>query len=230
MLNNNHSTCFYVNLVIVTGVGFISTQRWESLEQISARLFLLSSGLFFFNAIYELLQRFTPYLGDTGLQNFVIHISGLVLAVVGVLGFYRRLTKQAPRLAGTSLIVVAVGTGSLLTLIISAIIMSVLNQPVPPGMPIPITVGITLLGLLLFGVTILWTPTLSPTVGGLLLGFVGIWIVGIVTMSPLISGTEWLPVVLLVATGVFPLIIGYLTHAEGVSTDHAEPTPDPTTK
>ncbi|QLD86581.1 hypothetical protein HWV23_12870 [Natronomonas halophila] len=211
-------------------MGIVSKKIWGSLEQSSAWLFFLSSGLFFFNAIYELFQRLTPYLGDTGLQNFVIYISGLVVAVVGVLGFYRRLTNQAPRLAGISLTLVAVGTGSLLTLIIWAVMMTILNQPLPPGMLIPITVGITLLGLLLFGVTILWTRTLSRTVGGLLLGFVGIWILGIATISPLISGTEWLPVVLLVATGVFPLTIGYLLPTDGIPTDHAEPTPDPTTK
>lgn len=199
---------------------------WESLEQWSATLFLLSSGLFFFNAIYEALQRLTPYLGETGLQNFLIYIGGLVVAVVGLFGLYRRSATWSPRLARASVFVVAIGTGSILVLVVWASTVALLDQPMPPGVLIPVTVGLTLLGMLLFGITSLRTRTPSRAIGGLLLGFVGMWIVGIVSMSPLLSGAEWLPIVILVGTGVFPLAIGYRLRPGTPSSDRPEPSSD----
>lgn len=227
-----------VQITVITDVVLYSDTMptstnisWDSLEQWSETLFLVSGGLFLINAVHEVIGRYTGYL-EVEFLNAVIYLSALVISLVGLLGFYRQLSERTPRLARASAgVAVVAGTG-LIVLLVWASITAVLNQPMPPGILLIVALAGMVLGFLLFTVASLRTHIPSRTVSRLLLGFVLAWVValagGFVAFG--LDAPDWFAPSLNVVSSVFLLTIGYALRTGTGPSDRADPGGDPTAK
>lgn len=209
----------------------VNTSRWRRLERWSWRPFLVAGGLFLFNGVFEAIARYTGYL-EVGFWNFVIYASALVISVVGLLGFYRQLADGIPRLARASAVAGVVAGVGLVVLIGWASITRVLNQPMPPGILLLLTLAGIVLGFLLFTIGSLRTQIPSRTVSRLLLGFVLTWALALVGGFVVfgLDAPDWFAPAVNVASSVFLLAIGYVLRSGTDPTDRAEPGSDPTAK
>lgn len=156
---------------------------WDSLARWSATTFIAAAGLLLVTTVLFALEAFTA-LSPEGTVTGITSITGLTLSYVGLLGLYPRLADRTPRLALASVALVglpAIALVVLLTWGVSGHALSVV--PLPPDV-IPafgrVFVTVFLLfgmGITLFGVASLRSPSVSHTVGLLLLVLAATWFV-----------------------------------------------------
>lgn len=223
--------------VIINAVLYFSTMTigdkipWDSIEQLSARLFLVAGGLFLINAIHEVIERYMGYLEFE--FNFVLFVSAFVITLVGLLGFYRQLADRTPRLARASAVVAVVAGAGLVVLLVWASITTVLNQPMPPGVLLILALAGVVLGILLFTAASLRTHIPSRTVSRLLLGFVLAWAVGIVggiVAFGIDGAPDWFAPALGSMSSVLLLGIGYVLRTSTEPIYRSEPASDTTVR
>lgn len=218
-----------INVVLCSGgMSTPSKFSWSSIEQWSTALFLVSGGLFLINAVHEVIARYTGYL-EVEFLNFLIYASALVITLLGLLGFYRQLADRSPRLAQVSAVAVLVAGIGLVVLTVWAGITTILEQPMPPGALLLLTLAGVVLAFLLFTAGILRTQTPSRTVSLLLLGFVLAWAVGLVggfVAFGIDGAPEWFAPSLNGVSAVFLLAIGYVLRTSPETPNRTEPASD----
>lgn len=207
----------------------VSTQRWESLEQRRASLFLGSGGLFFVNAVHEAIARYTGFF-EVDFLNAVIYLSALVISLVGLLGFYRQLATRTPRLARASAGVAVVAGVGMVALLVWASVTTMMNRPMPPGVVLIVALAGIVLAFLLFTVASVRTHTPSKPVSRLLLGFVLAWtvalVIGVVVFN--LDAPDWFAPALNGVSAVLLVGIGYVLRTSSGSLDGAEATSETT--
>lgn len=180
----------------------------------STRAFVASGVLWFGDTALLGLELLDIYAH--GMLNGVL-ISGALLAMmVGLLGFYPRLSDRAPRLAlGSAVLsgVALVGLVVTLSWLVAAIVSPSISTPPGAFLYVP------LLALAFGGVVGLWTDVPSRTVGILLLAFLGV-LLGATAV------TGWLQFGLAGLLGLVALTIGYIHDADVDTLDSPERTPD----
>lgn len=181
--------------------------------------------MFLLNVVLEGFGRYTAILGEPTFLNAVIYIAGLLVALVGLLGFYPRLVIRTPRLARVSAAVVVVAGLGLAVLVVWASITTLLNQPMPPGVLLILSLVAVIVGFLLFTAASLLTGIPSRTVSLLLVAFVVTWVVGLALSFVAFGGQapDWLAVALNGVSAVVMLAIGYDLRTDTPSTDYATP-------
>jgi hypothetical protein len=207
---------------------------WNALESWSSTAFLLAGVLLLLFVVLSAVAAFTTVLGEGALVGAAVvgsGLSGLLLAVVGLLGLYPQLSASAPRVS-------RVGLGAL-TLAVTGIVVvigsiAIVGPPEAPGdvpsfvPPIFIASGILLmLGYVLFAVASIRTHTPSRRIGFLL------------AVPALVLLWHYLALAAFGSQHVFEIIdytiistaflsIGYLLRTGSVSVTSTEPTPDST--
>lgn len=203
------------------------TAPWNRLGKWNVTAFIVTGLLFLLNTALEGIGRYTAMLGEPTFLNAAIYLSGLVIALVGLLGFYPGLIDRTPRLARVSAGVVAVAATGLTALLVWASLTALLNRPMPPGMLLLLSLVLIVLGFLLFTVASLRTGVPSRTVSLLLGAFVATWALGLILGFVVFAGNapDWLAVVLNGVSGALMLGIGYdLSGGSGFSDREASST------
>lgn len=211
---------------------------WESIEAWRTRLFFGSAASF---AIAGTIKATTATTG-IAIPDYLLNLfgqGGFVVAFVGLLALYPRLSEQRPRLAKVGAACAALGAVSFTVALLALGILLGLNAiagttlPVDPvgALFIPGYLG-GVLGFVLYGAAGVRTGVPSSTVGGLFLALVlvplaqvvGFAVFGVST-SPQLIGLGpvdiWVPAVLLVVT--------YLLRSSPEPTDASEPSTKPAT-
>lgn len=212
----------------------VSTQRWKSLEERRAMAFLVAGVLWLADTVLLGIELFTgvSILGTPGTVNPILYMSGLVAAIVGLLGFYPELAGRTPRLARISAVLVAVAGVAISVLLVWLVTVTLLGQPDPPGVLLILSLLVVVLGFILFGIASVQTGVPSRTVGFLVLAIPTTLFAGLVLGYVLYSGDspDWTSPAIGVVMSLLLLAIGVLLRSEGVPTDRAEPAPDSTAR
>lgn len=204
-----------------------STTPLETLERWSPTAFLVAGVLLVAFAASVGLEVF---MGVSGPQAFV-SIPGFLAALIGLLGLYPKLAEQSPRLARASVVVVAlalVGFFVNFTWVVALTAMNGIDAGTPPEPVILLTVLLTILGFILFGVTGLRANTLSRTGGLLLLAPPAVFAV---MVAGAIAGYTpgWSTFAIAAMQAVAHLAIGLVLRNADMPTDRAKPAADTTT-
>lgn len=154
-----------------------------------------------------------------GLLNGVFIISALLATMVGLLGFYPRLSDRMSRLALVSGVVAAIAAlGIVVTFVWYLAAMALSGVSMPPG--VALVPG--LVALVVFGVAILYSDTPSRAIGTLVLVYLAVLVAAI-------GATEWLQFALAALLGGVGLVIAYVHDAGAGPLDSPESTPESTT-
>lgn len=189
----------------------------ESLEWWSTGAFVAAGLLWLGDA--ALLGSEVMGLYEHGLLNGVFILSALLATMVGLLGFYPRLSDRMPRLALVSGAVAAIaGLGVAVTFVWYLAAMALSGVSTPPALALIAS----LVALVVFGVAILYSDAPSRAIGALVLVYLAVLVAAI-------GASEWLQFALAALLGGVGLVIGYVHHAGVGPLDSPEPTPDSTT-
>jgi hypothetical protein len=147
------------------------TKRWDSFERWSATAFLTAGVLWLLDTVLLGIELFAgvSILGTPGPLNPVLYVSGVVAAIVGLLGLYPGLSGRMPRLARISAGLVVVAGAATVVLLVWFVTVTLLNRPDPPGVLLILSILVAALGLLLFGIAGVRTGVPSRAVGLLVL-------------------------------------------------------------
>lgn len=215
-------------------MSIVSTRRGGSLEQWSPTVFLVAGVLWLVDTVLLSIEHFAgvSILGTPGAVNPVLYVSGLVAAIIGLLGFYPRLADRTPRLARISAGLVAVAGAAISIQLVWFVIATLLNQPDPPGGPLMLSILVAALGFILFGIATLRTGVPSRAVGLLLLAVPAALLGGFLLVFVIYGGNspDWTSPAIGIVMSVLLLVIGYLSRTEPEPTDRTEPTPDATAR
>lgn len=201
----------------------------KTIEGRTATLFLVAGGL---------LVVFAALLGveavmDRSAPEDIFGPAGFAFGFVGLLGLYPQLADRSPKLAGAGAVFAALGVvGGAVTSIWHIGEFAGIFPAETPVYVSVFSIGIILgmtLGYLSSGVVILRADVYSRTVGLLLLAVPAVVTVMLVSVITSISSADS-AVVLASGQALAHLAIGYTLRTEGVSTDRAEPSVEPTTK
>lgn len=202
-----------------------SRTRRGSLERWSPRLFVLGGLLVLGSALNNSLIFYAnaPLPEPLGI---VLNMAGFVAALVGVVGFYPELSDRIPRLAKLSLGVVAAGIVGIVVLAVWAIAMLGIGAPEPSPVIALLSLFLMLLGLCLFGVSVLRTDVYAKPVGVLLLALVAVLLV--VFARSVIVGGDPSNSFIIVSEGVESALllgIGYFHSASPTPAGREDPSP-----
>lgn len=210
--------------------------QWASVRQWRGPVFALAGGVWLFTAVLSALPGSTVWSLLTGLL-------GMMLAFVGVLGFYPRLADQAPKLTLGG--VVAGGIPFIANLGLFAIlwVASVVDMA-DPGQGVivnvlgasperllqmvlePVGIGFVVLtfvlwplGTAIFGAAMLLTDTYSRTLGYLLLLPIIAWIVGIGGSTAVFGDIpDWLAAIVFFIIGFGFVSVWYVDRLRSIGT------------
>lgn len=210
-----------------------TSKTLKVLESWSPTAFLIAGGLLFLFVVLDGLSAFTNVIGEGPMVGAAVvgsGLFGLILAVIGLLGLYPRLSEFAPRLSlgGLGALVLAL-TG--IFVVIGTLV--IVGPPEYPGdvpafiPPIFITSGLLImLGYGLFAIASIWTKTPSRRIGLLLAvpGIILLW--HYIALAAFGSRHIFEMIDYTVISATF-LTIGFLLRTKTVSATR-EPTPDTT--
>lgn len=204
------------------------TSRWGTLERWSATAFFTAGVLWLLDTVLLGIELFAgvSILGTPGAVNPVLYVSGVVAAIVGLLGLYPSLGRRTPRLARVSAGLVAVAGIGIFVLLAWFVTVTLLNQPDPPFILLLLAILLVVLGFILFGIASLRTSIPSRTVGLLILGIPTALFV--LVLAYVVSGgdpPEWTSPVIGIVMSALLLAIGYRLGTEPEQTRYAKPAP-----
>lgn len=206
-----------------------TSTRWDTLERWSATVFLAAGVLWLLDTVLLAIELFADVsiLGTPGPVNPVLYISGVVAAIVGLLGVFPSLDEQTPRLARISAGLVAVAGIALVVLLAWFVTVTLLNQSDPPGALLILSLLVAVMGFLLFGIASVRTGVPSRTVGLFMLAIPATLLGGLLLVYVGYGGNspDWTSPVIGILMSVFLLAIGYRLRTEPAGTRRAEPTP-----
>lgn len=211
---------------------------WESLEAWRTHLFLGSVVSFVLAGTIKAITATT----EIGFSDYLLNLfgqGGFVVAFVGVLALYPRLSEQRPRLAKVGAGCAALGAVSFTVALLA--LGSLLGLNAIAGTDLPVDpVGLLfipgylggILGFVLYGAVGVRTGVPSSTVGGLFLALVLLPIAQVVAFAVFGVSTSlqlfglgpvdiWIPAVL--------LVVAYLLWSSPDPTDRSEPSTKPAT-
>lgn len=196
---------------------------WGVLEKRSATAFLLAGAVLLAYTALLGIRLFTDLSPPEGLSGLLPSV-GLLIALVGLLGFYPRLAGRVPQMARAGAVTVATAATAIAVLLAWQFGADALAAIPPPSsalfMP---TVLLSALGFVLFGGAALWTDDPSRTVGALLLAIVGVNVAYLVAIAAVGGGThpDWLDFAVTVVHPAVLLAVGYLLRAGSAGVDRA---------
>ncbi len=200
--------------------------RLDALETRSAAAFIAAGVFLFGDTALQALERFAA-VSTPGVLRGVLMLSGLLAALVGLLGFYPRLVDESRKLARVGVVVTAVACGTFAVVWVWWIVGNVLTAVPEPSPAINMLAVVTMvLGFLLFGVASLRTDIPSRSIGGLLLAIVGVFVGMVVVLIGRIDLPTWSIVAVLGVLSVIMLTIGYLLRTSSPQTERTKPTSD----
>jgi hypothetical protein len=215
-------------------MGNTDSRAWNALESWSSTAFLIAGGLLLLFVVLSGLGAFTNVLGEGAVVGAAVvgsGLFGLILAVVGLLGLYPRLSESAPRLSRGGLGALAVALTGILVVIGT---LAIVGPPEAPGdvpsfvPPIFISSGILImLGYALFAVASIRTNTPSRRIG-LLLAVPGIVLLWHYIALAAFGSQHVFEIIDYTVISTAFLTIGFLLRTESVSVTSTEPTPDST--
>lgn len=199
-----------------------ATAQWGALEEWSSTAFLVGGILWLIDTGLLGLELFigVSILGTPGMVNPLLYLSGLVAAIVGLLGFYPALASWMPRLARVSAGLVSIAGIAILVLLMWFVTSDFLNQPDPPVVLLLLSLLVVVLGFILFGFASIRTNVPSRTVGLLVLAIPAILFVLIVGTA--VSGgdaPDWASPAIGGVMSVLLLAIGYQLRSESATPD-----------
>lgn len=208
------------------------SRAWNALESWSSTAFLIAGGLLFLFVVLSGLSAFTNVLGEGAVIGAAVvgsGLFGLILAAIGLLGLYPRLSEPAPRLSRGGLGALALALTGILVVIGT---LAVVGPPEAPAdvpsfvPPVFISSGILImLGYELFAVASIRTKTPSRRIGLLLAvpGIVLLW--HYIALAAFGSQPVFEIIDYTIISTTF-LTIGFLLRTETVSVTSTDPTPD----
>lgn len=205
----------------------------KPLERQSKRVFLVAGVLLLGYAVSKGIYTFTDVI-PIGAFDVAYGGIGILVAMLGLLGLYPRLSDGAPRLSLAGVVVTVIGavcTLALLGWLASATLLRAGYPAIPEEAPAwtvaaLFIVFVTLaLGFLLFGAASLRTDVLSQTVSRLLV-VPGLAWIGLVVANAILPAGQYLGLLAYVPVSLALLTIGYLLSSGAVQTDHMESAPD----
>jgi hypothetical protein len=203
----------------------VNTQQLKAFEQWSPRLFLIAGTALLINFVLLVFERFAG-LSTPGVVGNVLILFALTAAAVGLLGLYPQLAGQSPWLALVSAIAAGVAGVGFVLLFLWVIPARLLDQSLPPGILLVVTVAMLFVGFLLFGITSLRTAVPSRTVGFLLLAVVGILLVYLAGQAVYSGDTPaWVSPAVTGLLAVVSLALGYVHKTDTSPSDRAAPAP-----
>lgn len=234
---------FYINfqsILIITAVLTATTMSmnvripWDLLENRRATAFLIAGLLWLVDTTLLFLDTFADVsvLGTRGPVNPVLYVSGLVVAMVGLLGFYPGLVNRTRRLARLSAGVIAVAGIAWPILLAWVVVATLLNLPGPPVFSGIMMFVVLALGFILFGIASVRTGVPSRVAGILVLA-IPTAIVGWITLGFAVYGGDvppWMAPTIAGVVTVLLLAIGVRLHTEDIPTDRTKPSPGMTSK
>ena len=144
-------------------MSILSTERWESLEQQSAILFLFAGGLLVVHSVIHFLIAFMN-VNYPFHHEFPFGVVGMILGFVALFGLYPRLVARSPRLARSGAVLAGLGMVSWVALGLRTLIEELgATPPAWLGTIAPLIIFGTVLGYLVFGIVGLRTETVSRT-------------------------------------------------------------------
>lgn len=207
---------------------------WNALESWSSTAFLLAGGLLLLFVVLSGLGAFTDALGEGAVVGAAVvgsGLFGLILAVIGLLGLYPRLSESAPRLSRGGLGSLALALTGIFVVIGT---LAVVGPPEAPGdvpsfvPPIFISSGVLImLGYVLFAAASIRTETPSRRIGLLLAvpGVVLFW--HYIALTAFGSQTVFEIIDYTIISTTF-LTIGFLLRTDTVMVTRSEPSADST--
>lgn len=202
------------------------TARLEYLEHWSSVAFVIAGVFLFGDAALQALERFAA-MSTPGVLRGVLMLSGILAAIVGLLGVYPRLAHESRRLARAGVLVTAVACVTFSVVWVWWIVGNLLPTVSEPTPVINMLAVVTMvLGFLLFGIASLRADVPSRSVGILLLAIVGVFVGMVVVLIGRIDLPSWSIVAVLGVLAVIMLTIGYLLRASSPASDRGNPTSD----
>lgn len=203
----------------------------ESIERRTGTLFLVAGAMFF---IFAAMWGVEAFMNRSAPKN-VFGPAGFAFAFLGMLGMYPALADRSRRLAGLGAIVAIVGVVGAAANSLSYIGWWVLPTVVPDpntvalvgGMVVGMVLG-QFLGYISFGVASMRAGVHSRAVGLLLVAVPTVLAVMIATVATGYAGPGS-ATVLGSVQALLHLAIGYTLRKDGVPTDRATPSVEPTT-
>lgn len=191
----------------------VSTSHWKSLEQASWAAFLLAGVLWLCNTVF---LGFTLVVGfpilPPGLVHPLLTVSGLLAAMVGLLGFYPGVAGQTPRLARVSAGLIAVAGVGMSIELVWFVTAELLNQPDPfVGIGI-LSFYAAVLFFILFGIVSARTGVPPRTVSLLVLAIPATILASFFLVPGVYGGRspDWASLAIGTVMSVLGLAIGYL--------------------
>lgn len=210
-------------------MAFVNKKQWRLLETWSPAAFLVAGVLWLVDTVLLSIELFTgvSILGTPGAVNAVLYISGLVTAIVGLLGFYPGLAGRTPRLARVGAGIVGIAGIAISVFLAWFVAVTLLNKPDPPGAPFILSLLVATLGILLLGIASIRAGIPSRTVGLLVLAIPATLLGGILLVYVVYGGSspDWTSPVIGIFMSVLLLAIGYRLRIEPEPTDREEPAP-----
>jgi hypothetical protein len=196
---------------------------WNSLENGRATAFLVAGLLWLADTTLLGLELFAglSVLGTRGPVNAILYITGLVAAIVGLLGLYPGLVRRTRRLALVSLGIIAVAGIVVPVFLVWFVASSFSNLPGPVA-PLGIVMFVVVaLGFVLFGIASVRTRVPSRAVGMLVLA-IPTAIVGWLTVGLVVYGGDvpaWMSPAIGAVMTCLLLAIGASLRIEDAPTD-----------
>lgn len=201
-----------------------STVPWNSLERWRSTAFLVAGSLVLGFVASNAVEAFTAVQPPTWVNTLFVS-PALVVAAVGLLGFYPLLADRVPRLALASTVVVTVaGTAATVLFVVTTANALVAGLQLPFLPVYLLTLLTTILGFVLVGGASLWTGTPSRRIGLLLLGPPAVNVTMIVTapMNP----PRWSTFLISALWAGAILTIGFALRTEDAMAEHTKASAD----
>lgn len=191
---------------------------WGMLEEWSPMAFLVGGLLWLADTTLLSIELISgiSILGTPGPVNPLLYISGLVVAIVGLLGFFPSLARRAPRLVRISATILGFAGVVITTVLVWFVVVTLLNQPDPPGALLFQGIFVAAVGFILFGIISIRSGIPSRTVGLLVLAIPATLIGSIILVFGIYGGDspDWTSPATGVVISVFLLAIWYLLQSD----------------
>jgi hypothetical protein len=229
---------FYMNIQIIVIITAVLTDNtmststvmpWDSLETRRATAFLSAGLLWLADTTLLSLELFADLsvLGTRGPVNAILYMTGLVAAIVGLLGFYPGVARRTRRLALVSLGVIAVA-GIVVPIYLVWFVVSTFSNLPGPGAPLGILMFVVVaLGFVLFGIASVRAGVPSRGAGLLVLA-IPTAIIGWLTVGFVVYGGDvpaWMSPAIGAVMTVLLLAIGTHLRSEDAPTERTKPAP-----
>lgn len=214
---------------VLNGNAMSSNTRlpWDALENRRATAFLSAGVLWLADTTLLGLELFADLslLGTRGPVNAILYMTGLVAAIIGLLGFYPGVARRTRRLALVSVGITAVAGIVVPTFLMWFLAGTFLNVP-GPGVPLGLLMFVVVaLGFTLFGIASIRTGEPSRAAGMLVLAIptaIFAWLaVGIVVYSGDVPA--WMSPAIGAVMTVLLFAIGAHLRSQDAPTDRTKP-------